>query len=401
MISHEKEATRKLMARVKYMLKNLPVPARTEYDSKDQITFPDTNSSFYIGTAGSKAFGRGDTITHLHASEFAFWPNADTLWTGLIEAVIPDGLVFIESTANGIGNPFHDQWTDSSSEYSEFAQWFFPWYIFPDYTAQVPAEDPLSEDEIRIIAEGLKNGIEVNRYQLQWRRNKLGVGPGQIPSEKKLARFNQEYPSDPVSCFQQTGRPVFESRYLFIGCKERLLPEYNKQYVIGADCAEGKEGGDYSTAYVIDKVTAQQVYSIHGNWKPDEFGRKLYELGETFNWAELGVERNNHGHAVILTLDNLQYPNIYTHEDGSYGWLTTGKNKPIMVDQGEQAIRHGWVQISDQKLLDEMLVFKYNEKGSAEAAAGKHDDRVMAFLIAWQLRNAPTARGFTNKPNGF
>jgi hypothetical protein len=42
---------------------------------------------FYIGTAGARKFGRGDTITDLHCSEVAFWENAKELTAGLL---LPD-----------------------------------------------------------------------------------------------------------------------------------------------------------------------------------------------------------------------------------------------------------------------------------------------------------------------
>lgn len=400
-ISHEKKATQKLLARVKFMFQHLPLPVTMQYDSKDEMTFPETNSSLYIGTAGSRSFGRGDTITHLHCSEFGFWPNADMLWTGLREAVTPDGQIFIESTANGIGNQLYDMWMESKQEGSEFAPFFFAWYMFPQYRATTEAIEPLSLSEVELIETAKLNGVVLDRFQLQWRRDKLGIRVGQEPSQKRLLAFLQEYPSDDRSCFLQSGRPVFESKYLKIGCTMKQLPDNGERYVIGGDCAEGKVDGDFNAAYVIKVKTGEQVAAIHGLWTPAVFARKLYELGKLYNWAELGPERNNHGHAVILALQNMNYPNLYLAEDGNYGWLTTGKSKPIMIDQFEEALREGWIKVSDAGLLDECLTFQYNDRGGAEAQKGKHDDRVMAAAIAWQMRQAPTSRAFSSKPQGF
>jgi hypothetical protein len=58
-----------------------------EFASKREFTFPKTNSMFYIGTAGARKFGRGDTITDLHCSEYAFWENPVDLFSGLTDAV--------------------------------------------------------------------------------------------------------------------------------------------------------------------------------------------------------------------------------------------------------------------------------------------------------------------------
>jgi hypothetical protein len=62
----------------------------------------------------------------------------------------------------------------------------------------------------------------------------------------------------------------------------------------------------------------------------------------------LGVERNLHGHAVLLVLTtNHTYPAIYEHVDYDsvgnptprVGWPTTSKTKPIMIDALAQTFR--------------------------------------------------------------
>lgn len=376
------------------MLECFPTKVPTQYDSVDKISFPDTNSTFYIGTAGSRAFGRGDTISKLHCSEFAFWPNADRLFAGLREAVPEHGTIVIESTPNGLGNFFNDMWESAGSEHNPFTKHFYPWYWHYEYMEEEHAPEPFTEDERKLLNKGVKP------WQLQWRRKKLGVGPGENPPKKIYDMFLQEYPEDEISCFLQSGRPVFEAEY----CKleaERAMPKPSRQYVIGADTSEGLAKGDYSYACVIRRDTGEQVEFLHGKWPPDVFANKLYELGHKYNTALIGVERNNHGHAVILQLKTRGYGKIYTHDDKRFGWLTTAKNKGLMIDEMEKAVREKHLLLSDTDLLAEMLTFQYNEKGSAEAAEGKHDDRVMGTAIAWMIRNKPQSRAFTNKPAGF
>ena len=76
-ISHESESTQRLLSRCHYFLENIRGPAPVIGRSGiNIITFPKTDSMIYIGTAGSKKFGRGDTITHCHCSEYAFWSEA-------------------------------------------------------------------------------------------------------------------------------------------------------------------------------------------------------------------------------------------------------------------------------------------------------------------------------------
>ena len=77
-----------MLGKVHYMLDNIKGPApTTKLANRNELSFPKTNSYFYIGTAGARKFGRGDTITHLHCSEIAFWQDPKSLVSGLYQAV--------------------------------------------------------------------------------------------------------------------------------------------------------------------------------------------------------------------------------------------------------------------------------------------------------------------------
>ena len=47
----------------------------TKYSSRRELSFDVLDSSFVLATAGGDSVGRGETLTHVHASELAFWPN--------------------------------------------------------------------------------------------------------------------------------------------------------------------------------------------------------------------------------------------------------------------------------------------------------------------------------------
>jgi len=74
-MSEEDGATKRLLERVDYYIKSSKIKIKLGTDSKEGYSFPETNSTMWIGTAGQKAFGRGDDITHLHCSEYLFYPN--------------------------------------------------------------------------------------------------------------------------------------------------------------------------------------------------------------------------------------------------------------------------------------------------------------------------------------
>lgn len=127
-VSHETDATQRLMDRVKFYLSAFEQKNKTKipmkYNSRSEIVNELNNSTFYIGTAESKSFGRGDTITNLHLSEFAFYPNPEAILAGVLQAVTPEGAVFIETTANGF-NYFRSFWDEARRGERPFKTHFY------------------------------------------------------------------------------------------------------------------------------------------------------------------------------------------------------------------------------------------------------------------------------------
>src|SRR5512134_1275730 len=77
------------------------------------------------------------------------------------------------------------------------------------------------------------------------------------------------------------------------------LPHAASEYVIGADPAEGNPQSDESAACVVDAITGDQVAVLAGQCEPAVFAAYLAEL-MTWYGAGVLVERNNHGHAVLV-----------------------------------------------------------------------------------------------------
>ncbi|HEG44666.1 MAG TPA: hypothetical protein ENH94_11530, partial [Phycisphaerales bacterium] len=119
-ISHEEGATKRLLRRAKFIIENLRSPSddielvlETDRLSQAEINFKETGSWFYIGTAGARAFARGDTLNAIHCSELAFWVDAEHLLSGLIGSMPDGGEIGIESTGKGVGNSFHRRYVSA------------------------------------------------------------------------------------------------------------------------------------------------------------------------------------------------------------------------------------------------------------------------------------------------
>ncbi len=407
-VSHESEATQRLLQRCRFFLNNMeggkkPIIGR---DAQNAITFPETNSSLWIGTAGSRAFGRGDTIHALHCSEYAYWPDAGKLMMGLNEAVPLSGEIAIESTGNGIGNDYYKRCIRARDGASHYHLHFFDWKSFPEYRiALSPVEEEMLRKNLRADWEEVdlyEHGI-LDLEQIAWRRIKLE------DMDYDLRKFKQEYPLVLEECFQSTGRSLFY-RVNYVQTQEWILqdmglhvlnphPISGRAYTMGVD-PSGGVGGDNSCIQIFDTLSKEQVAEWADNkTPPDVLAHKAAELGAIFNHAFMVVESNNHGIVVLHELrggseGNEIYPLEHVYESGVGGGLTvddkplaqmglrtTTRSKPLMIGKLRTAVARDW-KIHSSALKGEMDSFVEKEGGKIEADDGCLDDRVIAAACA-------------------
>ena len=127
-ITHHADSTRALFDMTKRFHENCPdiLKPNTKYSSRRELSFDQLDSSYMVATAGSEAVGRGETLSHVHASELAFWnkSTAQENFNGLVQAVpnTPNTAIFIESTANGLTGIFYDLWRGAIDGSNGFAE---------------------------------------------------------------------------------------------------------------------------------------------------------------------------------------------------------------------------------------------------------------------------------------
>lgn len=390
-LAHEQDSIEKLFRIVHraygFMHPDLKPKLARGGGSKYEMFFPEINSRIYCDLES-----RSDTIQWLHVSEAAFM-DPGRLGATLQTVPLKTGRVTVETTANGMGNHFYDMWTDPASPYKKL---FYPWFLFPDYAVETPKLTPTAEER-EFIAKAKKHfDVRITYEQLAFRRMK------QAELKTLGTPFMQEYPEDDQSCFLASGSPAID----LVAVKKlldelrpplsddgslRIYEKYdrNKRYVCGADTSEGVSGGDYSTGQMFEVGSRRQVASLHGRWKPSEFAELLVEFCMMYHAGgrphpQLAVERNNHGHAVLLQLENLSYPHIYVHTDDRPGWLTDRVTRPIMIDTFIDGVENRSLELRDEGTLRECLTL-VDADGKIEAARGKNDDRVVACAIAIQV----------------
>lgn len=464
-VPHDPDTEAQFRADFRVMYENLPAHLKpeTKYYSEDLIEFKDPikgTINSRVSTAsvqpGHEGKGRGQTITDLHLTEPPFWRgDAKKAATSLMEAA-QGGRVAVESTAFGI-DWTHAIYQQGKKGEAGWRSFFFEWWwkrsyrvpgarfaqgrkrewvlLLPGQTLKeiwsVPSSDAsqadriakrnrfdqakVTEDEIavcKLIAAHLSRQSKVKRFSkivwnddrvaefLAWRRAKIADLPG------GEAQFKVEYPENDVDCFEQTGRPVIQGRYLKVTC-EVQGPVEGHEYIIGVDTSLGHETGDPSAIEVLDLTTGRQVHSETLKRSPDLLAYRVAELHELFNWAVCVVERNNTGIATIRELQKLiQEEYIFRYldrrlqrkiEDGEltaeeafavaeFGLPTTDANKAEYAIELERAVRTGEIGLSSEEWCEEARTCVWFDNGKWGAMSGYHDDRVIALAIANYVR---------------
>jgi hypothetical protein len=406
-IAHQSDSTKTLFDMYKRLHENCPEPVKpsTRYSSRRELVFDKLDTALQVATAGGEGIGRGETLTHAHLSEAAFYPSAtaaDNL-NAVFQAIpnTPGTAIFIESTANGMSGPFYDLWKGCVDGTNGFEGFFSAWYETPEYQEPVDKDFELSPEE-----EDLVKDRGLTKPQLLYRRRKI--------AQNGRDAFFQEYPSNADEAFIASGRPVFNPDLIHTMLQkapepiQRLALEgeewhenargelliYKKHkvtstYYIGADVAMGIKGGDWSVAQVLNE-DKEQVAVWRAHVHPDYFAEVLVALGRHFNDALIAVENNGHGLLTAVKLRDSGYPNIYTEvTEGNLsdrdtiriGFRTTVKTKPLIIDRLRASLREQDIEIYDKTTLREMLSYVVTESGNMEAEEGCYDDCVMSLAL--------------------
>ena len=111
------------------------VKPQTGATNAKELSFDTLDSGYRVATAGSKGVGRSQTIHYFHGSEVAFWPNANEHSAGALQAVPNENEteIILESTANGLGNYFHEQWQQAEAGIGDYIAIFIPWFLHQEY----------------------------------------------------------------------------------------------------------------------------------------------------------------------------------------------------------------------------------------------------------------------------
>jgi len=456
-VAHDRDTLKALMKVVKFFYNNLRPELRptSKYNSKYDLEFDDpekecVNSSVSVSTVqpGEEEKGRGDTITRLHRTEVPFWKGDAEIAAVALGDAAKGGKITDESTAKGVGDFFHRRYVAGTKRDGNIRSHFFEWwwninyqvdgaYFFSssgvwyllkpgqrfermdeeqraaakvsDYSQAEKAKEGYPLQSEMDCAEQILAFLKLKGYvgaddewthdevarRIAWRRAEI--------KDKGAKKFRVEYPENDVDPFALTGGTVFENAYLILKAEPRG-PEPGHTYVVWLDPSMGIEGADPAACGVIDRVTGEDVYQWAGYEKQDAQARRICDLSDRYNAAEIVIE-SNMGEAAIIECENRGYGHrLYRditpqmERDITDGKMTTReamtrarpgvqmgeRMKRLCIGLFEKAWREGDFKCAHQELIDEARVF-VQVGNSMEAKSGYHDDRVMGCAIGWYV----------------
>jgi hypothetical protein len=362
----DEEAVHLLNFRLRGMLERVPeylavVPA--ERDSAHELRLSNGSVAFAFPTTG----GRSYSATLAIVDEADHTSDLDALLNAVKPTVDAGGQLVLLSTADKRRpeSAFKRIYRAAERGSNGWTPVFLPWHAHPDRS---PGWYAAQEVDVRARTGSLDD-------------------------------LHQEYPADAFQALAPRAQDKFFPEEWLRGCwrpddedaqaetdtppipglRIHRAPVADSYYVAGADPAEGNPHSDESAAVVLDCATGEQAATLGLRCDPALFAAHLDALCRYYNDASLMVERNNHGHAVILWLREFSSLTLLRGRDGQPGWIMTGASKPIAFDVAARALRDHAVTLRDEQTLYELAAI---DGATLAAPPGQHDDRAVACVLA-------------------
>jgi hypothetical protein len=393
LLSNKGKTATNLVSMCKVYIENLPEWLKPNILVNNRQSIEFQNGSKISASTTTDDAGRSEALSLLIIDEAAIISNMETIWTSIKPTLSTGGKLIILSTPLGTGTWYHKKWVEAESgitqegNKSSLFPVRLPWFVHPE------------------------RNNEWRDYQKSTMSLKQWAQEFDCSFEKS---GNTVIDFDTIDFYEknQVKDPIEK-----IGFDHNLWvwtqPQPNFNYIISGDVARG-DGGDFCAAHVICVETMEQVAEYKGKITPDIFAYLLESLGKKYNTALIACENNSMGWATVQKLLDLDYQKLYYSQkanvefikntdweknltDKIAGFSTTLKTRPLLINVFEECLRTKSFIFHSQRLLDEIKVFIYNEKGKAEALKGYNDDLIMSCGIALFVRNTTMKLGNITK----
>ena len=390
-------------------------------------------SSFYIASARSFDYGRGEAIHDLLADEYAFWPSgeAEKFVASALQRVplLPNTKVRVCSTPNGEDNEFHEMYMAAKEGKevgkSVYTAHFYSWWKHPEYSMAADSPFVLPGDEnITTLSTEEQNLLKVwQQYEftedeiydkIRWRRYKQAEMSSVRRSGESRLLFGQEYPEDDVSCFLSAGDMVYDAQLISDMARKCYpapvhnlfadiwyTPEPSVSYLVAIDPGEGKQSESVATVWKFIFEADELKEAIHcatmsGFYAQDEMAEKSIVLAKWYNGAMIANED-----ALGFTSHVAKYGNLYYRHDPVtgkvgklIGWQTNTSTKPFMITELGRYMSK--ITAHDIRLVSQLRNIRWmvDSRGRDRAVSIGSDDYHDSAGIAIVCRTSmPVVRG--------
>ena len=384
-------------------------------------------------SARSEDAVRGYDLSLAHLSEVAFWKESamhspDDVVRSVCGSVAlkPETVIVLESTANGVGDYFHDEWLRANSGHSDKAPVFVPWHEIGIYSQTVDDVQALWEQMDEYEHTLWQDGCtleQINWYhskRREYRSHELmmaeypttaseafATSGHHVFSREELDVLSQDCPLSPLAVGEVQGECVTGDRakenVRFFKSSNGLLkvwemPELRRgvKYMVVVDVGGRSNASDYSVIAVWRVGDGFNKPSIVAQWRGhidhDQLAFKSMQIAVFYGNALLVVESNTLTNEAaragesdyILKEVSHVYGKVYQRERNKLGFHTNVKTKSMAVAQLIAAVReHAYLE-RDMEAINEMSCYE-EHNGRYEARKGKHDDILMTRAIGLYL----------------
>jgi hypothetical protein len=168
-------------------------------------------------------------------------------------------------------------------------------------------------------------------------------------------------------------------------------PEPGRLYRAGCDTAEGNPQSDASSLTIVDRETFEEVAKYSGRVEPATLADYIAATCHYYNKAAVLVERNNHGHAVLLGLRGKGIKRLDDATDNKPGHYTSAKSKTLMMDDAADILRAGDAIIHSSDTREQLASL---EGSTLKAPEGEHDDEAISWMLAMMAAKRPRSTAF-------
>lgn len=389
-----------LLVRLKGMYSRLPAwmkDGAPTIDNSQEWRLPSGSRALSFPTTG----GRSYTASIVVVDEADFIDNFNDVMNAVKPTIDAGGKMILISTVDKKKqeSPFKKMYRGAKQALSGWHPIFLPWHARPERTpvwyeeqkrdvlARTSSLDDLHQEYPATDSEALAPRSQDKRIHPMWIEA--------CYAEMKPIKNPKSAPSVP-------------------NLEVYRLPQPGRKYVIGGDPAEGNPNSDDSALTVVDQTTGEECAVLAGKVEPATFAGYIRQVSAYYNGAPALVERNNHGHTVILWLkDNARRVRLLHGHDwdveqhdkeDKVGWMSSTLGKALMYTEAADHFRQN-ADLDEQgqpgkhpkKVLHAEA--SWSQLSSIEGATLKapdqmHDDRATSYALAQVGRiEAATHRG--------